>query len=137
MCCVHRLNPHRRLGRTKHAPLGQRCVGLRTESEVTCAPHLEGRSALPSERGVGRYPANRYRSTTALCTTFLSRLAGGGRVSESRWSGRPRPPECGSSAGGLQRQRSSIVASDGTITDGPVPETKAVVGGFRPLRWLV
>ena len=32
--------------------------------------------------------------------------------------------------GGVQRQRSSIVAMDGTITDGPVPETKAVVGGF-------
>lgn len=32
--------------------------------------------------------------------------------------------------GGLQRQRSSIVGSDGTVTDGPVPETKAVVGGF-------
>ena len=32
--------------------------------------------------------------------------------------------------GGLQRQRSSIVATDGNITDGPVPETKAVLGGF-------
>jgi len=32
--------------------------------------------------------------------------------------------------GGVQRQRSSIVASDGTVTDGPVPETKSVVGGF-------
>jgi hypothetical protein len=32
--------------------------------------------------------------------------------------------------GGIQRQRSSIVATDGTITDGPFPETKAVVGGF-------
>lgn len=32
--------------------------------------------------------------------------------------------------GGLVRQRSSIVATDGTVTDGPVPETKAVVGGF-------
>ena len=32
--------------------------------------------------------------------------------------------------GGVQRQRSSIVATDGTITDGPVPEKKAVVGGF-------
>ena len=31
---------------------------------------------------------------------------------------------------GIQRQRSSIVATDGTITDGPAPETKAVVGGF-------
>ena len=31
---------------------------------------------------------------------------------------------------GIQRQRSSIVATDGTITDGPEPETKAVVGGF-------
>lgn len=32
--------------------------------------------------------------------------------------------------GGVQRQRSSIVAIDGTITDGPAPEKKAVVGGF-------
>src|ERR687896_604742 len=32
--------------------------------------------------------------------------------------------------GGVQRQQSSIVSTDGTITGGPVPETKAVVGGF-------
>ena len=32
--------------------------------------------------------------------------------------------------GGLERQRSSIVATDGTVTDGPYPETKEVVGGF-------
>lgn len=32
--------------------------------------------------------------------------------------------------GGLQRQRASIVATDGTVADGPFPETKAVVGGF-------
>lgn len=32
--------------------------------------------------------------------------------------------------GGLQRQRASIVATDGTVSDGPLPETKAVVGGF-------
>lgn len=32
--------------------------------------------------------------------------------------------------GGVRRQQASIVATDGTITDGPVPETKAVVGGF-------
>jgi len=31
---------------------------------------------------------------------------------------------------GLQSKRSSIVASDGTISDGPYPETKAVLGGF-------
>lgn len=31
---------------------------------------------------------------------------------------------------GIQRQRSTIVARDGTATDGPLPETKAVVGGF-------
>ena len=31
---------------------------------------------------------------------------------------------------GVQRQQSSIVATDGTVTDGPVPERKAVVGGF-------
>ena len=32
--------------------------------------------------------------------------------------------------GGVLRQQSSIVATDGTIFDGPVPETKAVIGGF-------
>ncbi len=31
---------------------------------------------------------------------------------------------------GLQRQQATIVATDGSITAGPVPETKAVVGGF-------
>lgn len=31
---------------------------------------------------------------------------------------------------GLQRQQATIVGSDGAITDGPVPETKAVIGGF-------
>ena len=32
--------------------------------------------------------------------------------------------------GGLLRQQSSIVSTDGTVAGGPVPETKAVVGGF-------
>lgn len=32
--------------------------------------------------------------------------------------------------GGLLRQQASIVATDGTVTDGPVPETRAVIGGF-------
>jgi hypothetical protein len=32
--------------------------------------------------------------------------------------------------GGLERQQASIVAIDGTITDGPYPETKEVIGGF-------
>ncbi|GAA1605886.1 YciI family protein [Catellatospora bangladeshensis] len=31
---------------------------------------------------------------------------------------------------GLERQRASIVATDGMVTDGPYPETKEVVGGF-------
>ncbi len=31
---------------------------------------------------------------------------------------------------GLQSQRATIVAPDGTITEGPYPETKAVLGGF-------
>jgi hypothetical protein len=31
---------------------------------------------------------------------------------------------------GLASQRASVVATDGTITDGPYPETKAVLGGF-------
>ena len=34
---------------------------------------------------------------------------------------------------GLQRQRASVVATDGTVTDGPFPETKAVIGGFSIL----
>ena len=32
--------------------------------------------------------------------------------------------------GGLLRQQAAIVATDGAVTDGPVPETKAVIGGF-------
>ena len=32
--------------------------------------------------------------------------------------------------GGLQRQRASVVGTDGMVTDGPYPETKEVVGGF-------
>jgi hypothetical protein len=31
---------------------------------------------------------------------------------------------------GLRSQRASVVATDGTVTDGPYPETKAVLGGF-------
>ena len=33
-------------------------------------------------------------------------------------------------AGGLEGQRPSIVATDGTVTDGPYPKTKELVGGF-------
>ena len=32
--------------------------------------------------------------------------------------------------GGLLSQRARIVATDGTVTNGPYPETKAVIGGF-------
>ena len=32
--------------------------------------------------------------------------------------------------GGLFRQQATIVGRDGSVTDGPFPETKAVVGGF-------
>lgn len=31
---------------------------------------------------------------------------------------------------GLERQRATIVATDGAVVDGPYPETKAVIGGF-------
>ncbi|MEV0727004.1 YciI family protein [Micromonospora purpureochromogenes] len=31
---------------------------------------------------------------------------------------------------GLERQRASVVATDGMVTDGPYPETKEAVGGF-------
>jgi hypothetical protein len=33
-------------------------------------------------------------------------------------------------AGGLEFQRPSIVATDGTINDGPYPQTKELSGGF-------
>jgi len=33
-------------------------------------------------------------------------------------------------SGGLERQRASVVATDGTVTDGPYPETKEVIGGL-------
>jgi hypothetical protein len=32
--------------------------------------------------------------------------------------------------GGVMRHQASIVATDGSVTDGPVPETKSVIGGF-------
>ena len=32
--------------------------------------------------------------------------------------------------GGVLSQRASVVATDGTVTDGPYPETKHVIGGF-------
>ena len=32
--------------------------------------------------------------------------------------------------GGVLSQRASSVATDGTVTNGPYPETKAVIGGF-------
>lgn len=35
--------------------------------------------------------------------------------------------------GGVARQQACIVATDGSVADGPVPETKAVVGGFSIL----
>ena len=35
--------------------------------------------------------------------------------------------------GGLESQRASVVATDGTVTDGPYPETKEVIGGFSVL----
>jgi hypothetical protein len=31
---------------------------------------------------------------------------------------------------GLRTQRASVVATDGTVSEGPDPETKAVLGGF-------
>ena len=33
-------------------------------------------------------------------------------------------------AGGLESQKASIVATDATVTDGPYPETKEVIGGL-------
>jgi hypothetical protein len=32
--------------------------------------------------------------------------------------------------GGVERQQASMVGVDQTVTDGPFPETKAVIGGF-------
>ena len=32
--------------------------------------------------------------------------------------------------GGVVSQSATIVATDGTVTEGPYPETKAVIGGF-------
>ena len=31
---------------------------------------------------------------------------------------------------GLEGERASVVATNGTVTDGPYPETKEVIGGF-------
>lgn len=32
--------------------------------------------------------------------------------------------------GGVQRQQAMVVSTDGAVAEGPVPETKAVIGGF-------
>lgn len=32
--------------------------------------------------------------------------------------------------GGVERQRASLVGTDGVVAEGPFPETKAVIGGF-------
>ena len=32
--------------------------------------------------------------------------------------------------GGIERQRATVVGTDGTVTDGPAPDAKAVIGGF-------
>jgi hypothetical protein len=32
--------------------------------------------------------------------------------------------------GGVERQQATVVGTDGAVTEGPVPETKAVIGGF-------
>ncbi len=32
--------------------------------------------------------------------------------------------------GGVERRKASVVATEGTVADGPYPETEAVVGGF-------
>ena len=32
--------------------------------------------------------------------------------------------------GGVASQRATVVATDGSVSDGPYPETKAVIGGF-------
>lgn len=31
---------------------------------------------------------------------------------------------------GIERQQATLVGADGSVTDGPVPETKPVIGGF-------
>lgn len=35
--------------------------------------------------------------------------------------------------GGLLRQQAAVVATDGSVSTGPLPETKAVIGGFSIL----
>ena len=48
----------------------------------------------------------------------------------TRWPRQARDAGVWVFGGGLESQRASIVATDGTVTDGPYPETKAVIGGF-------
>jgi hypothetical protein len=42
---------------------------------------------------------------------------------------------------GLESQRASVVATDGTVTDGPYPETKEVIGDsgrcVGALAWVI
>ena len=36
--------------------------------------------------------------------------------------------------GGVQQQRARIVGTDGSVSEGPFPEAKAVIGGFSIIR---
>lgn len=38
--------------------------------------------------------------------------------------------------GGVERQQATVVGTDGSITDGPARETKAVIGGFAVIEVL-
>jgi hypothetical protein len=48
----------------------------------------------------------------------------------TRWSRRPRTPARGCSAAGKDHEEASVVAIDGTVTDGPHPESREYLGGF-------
>ena len=42
----------------------------------------------------------------------------------------PQDAGVGVAGGGRECQRASVVATNGTVADGPCPETKELLGGF-------
>jgi hypothetical protein len=63
--------------------------------------------------------------------TFPRRISPPWPRQRTRWCERQRMPALGSFGGGLHSyEQVSVVATNGTVTDGPYPESKAYIGGF-------
>jgi hypothetical protein len=69
-------------------------------------------------------------SMTGRWTTFRKATWQQWTTLRTLWFVRPKAAGVWIFGGGVLRQQATIVATNGTSSQGPFPETKAVVGGF-------